>query len=92
MKQKIKVGDIYKDCSYHPVRCTKSDGDDVEGVSLIDSSSPRSCSIINCEVEKITKKESKQLIKAFNKDGESGLLRLNGWPEEAIGSFMEKYR
>lgn len=47
----IEVGQIYRDCSYHPVLCTEVYDDDVAGVSLIDGSSPRSCSIRHCGVE-----------------------------------------
>ena len=36
----IKPGDIYEDCTYHPVLCTWRDGDEVAGISLIDGSRP----------------------------------------------------
>ncbi|MCX5559305.1 hypothetical protein [Streptomyces sp. NBC_00038] len=42
----IRVGDIYEDCSFHPVLCTEIDVDGavvLSGVSLIDGSFPRSC-------------------------------------------------
>ncbi|WP_374774983.1 hypothetical protein OG756_20770 [Streptomyces sp. NBC_01310] len=42
----IRVGDIYEDCSFHPVLCTEIDDDGgvvLSGVSLIDGSFPRSC-------------------------------------------------
>jgi hypothetical protein len=58
--QKVKVGDIYWDCAYHPVLCTESCrvknrrlfsyNHDVAGVSLFDGSRPRSCSIEHCGV------------------------------------------
>ncbi|RSS34493.1 hypothetical protein [Streptomyces sp. WAC08241] len=47
----IQVGDIYEDCSFHPVLCTAVDevaGTVLSGVSLIDGSSPRSCDALYC--------------------------------------------
>jgi len=41
----IKPGDIYEDCSFHPVLCTFNDGDEIQGISLIDATAPRACSI-----------------------------------------------
>lgn len=50
----IKPGEIYEDCAYHPVLCTLVDGDHVEGISLLDGSAPRSCSIKHCGVVVLT--------------------------------------
>lgn len=55
----IKVGDIYEDCAYHPVLCTSVKGEDetnasVTGISLIDGSYGRTCSIPGCGVKKLT--------------------------------------
>jgi len=52
----ISPGDIYEDCSYHPVLCVwiDEDGDEISGISLIDGSSPRSCSLGHCGVRKLT--------------------------------------
>ncbi|MET7943358.1 hypothetical protein [Streptomyces sp. NPDC005302] len=47
----IQVGDIYEDCSFHPVLCTAVDevaGIVLSGVSLIDGSFPRSCDALHC--------------------------------------------
>ena len=60
-KQQIKPGDYYMDCSYHPVLCTAADGYTLEGISLIDGSSPRSCSLINCRPRKLTFKAALRL-------------------------------
>lgn len=49
----IKPGDIYEDCGYHPVLCTWRDGDEVAGISLIDGSRPRSCSLSHCGVVRL---------------------------------------
>lgn len=51
----IKPGDIYEDCSFHPVLCTHiNDGDEIGGISLIDASSPRACSLSGCAVIKLS--------------------------------------
>lgn len=49
----IRPGDIYEDCSYHPELCTWRDDDEVAGISLIDASRPRSCSLSHCGVVKL---------------------------------------
>ena len=50
----IRPGDIYEDCSYHPVLCTSNDGDQIQGISLIDATAPRACSIGFCAVIKLS--------------------------------------
>jgi hypothetical protein len=50
----IKPGEIYEDCSFHPVLCLYNDGDQIHGVSLIDASAPRACSIGHCAVVKLS--------------------------------------
>jgi hypothetical protein len=51
----IKPGMIYEDCSYHPVLCVDViGGDDLIGISLIDASWPRSCSLRQCGVVELT--------------------------------------
>jgi len=50
----IVPGDYYEDCSGHPCLCTdvdvSDDGRDAEisGVSLVDGTFPRSCTLIGC--------------------------------------------
>lgn len=50
----IAPGDIYEDCAFHPVLCTYNDGDAVQGISLIDATTPRSCSLRHCGVIRLT--------------------------------------
>jgi hypothetical protein len=47
---KLKPGDIYESCSYHPVLCLGVDyrRDEIWGVSLSDGSYPRACSLVHC--------------------------------------------
>jgi hypothetical protein len=49
----ISPGDIYEDCAFHPVLCTSTDDDAVSGISLIDATSPRVCSLSHCGVIKL---------------------------------------
>ncbi|UUN29189.1 hypothetical protein [Streptomyces sp. FIT100] len=47
----IRVGDVYEDCSFHPVLCTEIDNDGdvvLSGISLIDGTFPRSCDARHC--------------------------------------------
>jgi len=55
-----RVGDIYEDCSSHPVLCVRVsyEEDDLQGISLIDGSYPRSCSMRHCGVRKLTVAEA----------------------------------
>lgn len=50
----------YEDCFYHPCKITLLDfeNDNIEGVSLIDGTSPRSCSLLNCGVVFFTEDEA----------------------------------
>jgi hypothetical protein len=50
----ILPGDVYEDCAFHPVLCIGADGDEFWGISLVDGSYPRSCSVANCGVRKLT--------------------------------------
>jgi len=85
--EEIDVGDFYEDCSYHPVLCTEVEVDDddnvvgVSGISLVDGSMPRSCSIKHCAPRKLTlieaielrengpSQELKNHIKRLNEEG-----------------------
>jgi hypothetical protein len=56
----LRPGDIYEDCFFHPVVCLGVDykSDEIWGVSLIDGSYPRSCSLLHCGVRKLTPKQA----------------------------------
>ena len=54
----LKPGDFYEDCAFHPCLCTRVDGYDIEGISLVDGSIPRSCDIVSCGVRKISFEEA----------------------------------
>ena len=60
----IKVGDFYEDCAFHPCLCTVAgtdeDKDGVEGISLVDGSSPRCCSATHCGLRILTFEEAVQ--------------------------------
>jgi hypothetical protein len=53
----IQPGDYYKDCAFHACLCTHSTDAEVDGISLIDGSSPRSCDIGPCGVRKLSLEE-----------------------------------
>jgi hypothetical protein len=67
MDSGITVGGLYEDCTYHPCLCTLADGDSVEGISLIDGSSPRSCSLTHCGPTALTLTEGVLIKKGFRR-------------------------
>lgn len=62
---RLIVGDIYEDCCHHPVLCTSVnyDEDTIEGISLLDGSQPRSCSLQHCGVRRLSVAEVLSLRK-----------------------------
>lgn len=64
-------GDLYEDCAYHPCLCVGVvDNDDEEGIwgiSLIDGSYPRKCSLYHCGVRKLTIDEAWEIKRATQK-------------------------
>ena len=56
----IQPGDFYEDCSFHPCLCLRVEDDEVSGISLVDGSYPRSCSIVGCGIRKLTYEEALQ--------------------------------
>jgi hypothetical protein len=54
------VGGLYEDCAYHPCLCIEVDEAErgLIGISLMDGSLPRSCSIDHCGPEVITVHEA----------------------------------
>lgn len=56
----LKPGDFYEDCAYHPCLCIQVSVEEgwIAGVSLVDGSYPRGCSIPGCGVRKLTFEEA----------------------------------
>ena len=54
----LKPGDFYEDCAHHPCLCIKVNDDEVSGISLVDGSTGRSCSIGHCGVQRLTPEEA----------------------------------
>lgn len=79
----LAPGDIYEDCAYHPVLCVGIDYDEdsIEGISLIDGTYPRCCSLLSCGVRKLTLEEACRL-KQFGPDGVEARnsIRNKWWP------------
>ena len=87
----INIGDIYEDCAYHPVRCTKNDGENVSGISMLDGTHPRNCSIKHCGVKKLSEDEAKELLNLWVTKGQRGvLLEWAKWPEENVNKVLNK--
>ncbi len=60
---RLKPGDLFEDCAYHPVLCLGVDykTDEIWGVSLVDGTYPRACSLLHCGVRKLTAKQAWQI-------------------------------
>jgi hypothetical protein len=56
----LSVGEIYEDCFHHPCLCVSVDDDEIQGISLVDGSYPRSCSIEHCGPRKLTIEEARR--------------------------------
>lgn len=58
--EEFRVGDLYEDSEFHPclVVGVDYDEDDIWGISLIDGSYPRSCSLSHSGVKKLTVEEA----------------------------------
>lgn len=56
-------GDIYEDCAFHPVLCLEvnEEEDFIRGISLIDGTEPRECSLRHCGIRKLTLEEARQI-------------------------------
>lgn len=63
---RIRPGDIYEDCQYHPVLCLENVAGDLAGISLIDGSGPRCCSQFHCGVRKLTLREAEEIKKNWS--------------------------
>ena len=74
----LAPGDLYEDCSFHPVVCftVDYDLDEISGVSLIDGSYPRWCSLRGCGIRKLTVDEAWQ-IKLRGPDSEEDMARIS---------------
>jgi uncharacterized Zn-finger protein len=59
---KIEVGDYYIDYKCHPNLCLEIDGENIEGVSLINGC-VGNCSLIHCEIEKVSFYEATEIKK-----------------------------
>ena len=81
----IMVGAVYEDCSFHPCLCTGVDDDTVEGISLIDGSSPRSCSQLHCGPTALSVDQATRIKANFE---QFAALRLQLDTEQALAALQ----
>ncbi|BCA57807.1 hypothetical protein HMP06_0576 [Sphingomonas sp. HMP6] len=79
-------GEIYEDCAYHPCLCVSvdQDGDEIWGISLIDGSHPRACSLRHCGVIKLTVDQAwhiklRYIAKMEGRQGRAEEMRIRWW-------------
>ncbi len=85
-----EIGEFYSDYEGHPVKCTFSDGAFVEGISLIDGTSPRECGLFIFWPKRISEEEANKLIEIYKTSGKIALLKANGFDDKYIED-LEKY-
>ena len=85
----MKPGDFYEDCFSHPCLCTSCNGDDVDGISLVDGSTPRGCSIRHCGVVKISAKDAIDMKFNGPKDKAFAETLPYRWWEDTCASFKD---
>ncbi len=54
----ITIGDYYEDSAFHPCLCISVEDGAVNGISLVDGSYPRCCSVPGCGVRKLSLQEA----------------------------------
>ena len=54
----LRPGDYYEDCACHPCLCIRVLDDEVAGISLVDGSMDRCCSVRHCGVRRLTYEEA----------------------------------
>jgi hypothetical protein len=77
----INPGDIYEDCAFHPVLCTRNDGGVLMGISLIDATTPRTCDLKHCGVIRLSIDD----VIAARADWPGYLARREAGPEPGRG-------
>lgn len=60
MNDQYNPGDIYEDVFYHPCLCVHAsvEDDEIWGISLIDGTYPRACSLAHNDIRKLTVEEA----------------------------------
>jgi hypothetical protein len=80
-----RVGAVYEDCAFHPVLCTyvSEKNDEIQGISLVDGSEPRACSLSHCHPEPLSDSQAVWIMRNFD-EYVSG-RRIRRAPAEVTG-------
>ena len=87
----IRPGDYYEDCFFHPCLCTRTDNDEINGVSLVDGTYPRGCSIGHCGVRKLSFAEALHW-KFFGPADQTLPAENQWWYENPKEEWLEVFR
>ncbi len=87
----LRPGDYYEDCFFHPCLCTRVDSDEINGISLVDGTSPRGCSVGHCGVRKLTLAEALHW-KFFGPTDQAVPADSQWWYENPGEEWREVYR
>lgn len=90
----LKPGDFYEDCLFHPCLCTEVDtsGGDmvISGISLVDGTNPRGCSVPGCGVRRLTLEEA--LIWKFFGPQDEDIPEERLWHWDAAPAWVDDAR
>ena len=90
-KSDFKVGDIYEDGAYHPVLCTEVETEERDvclyGISLIDGSHPRSCSVMHSGPIKFSVEEAWERKLEFEKALRLKIIEAGKFRKDVIKIF-----
>ena len=90
-KSDFKVGDIYEDGAYHPVLCTEVEIEKEDvclyGISLIDGSHPRSCSVMHSGSIKFSVEEAWERKLEFEKAQRLKIIEAGKFREGVMKIF-----
>ena len=87
----LQPGDYYEDCAFHPCLCTRVNDDEINGISLVDGSSPRGCSAGHCGVRKLTFAEALHW-KFFGPQDQKVPAESQWWYENPREEWLEAFR
>lgn len=77
--KQIGPGDFFEDCAYHPCICVSvnAEDDEILGISLVDGSYPRACSVKHCGLQLLSLEEV--MIWKLNGPAEGDVPKNKRW-------------
>jgi hypothetical protein len=90
-ESELTPGEYYEDCFFHPCLCIRVDDDEVWGISLVDGSFLRGCSIGHCGIRKLSLTEA-LYWKFFGPKDREIPVKSRWWKESSDIAWLEPFR